>query len=41
MKIILAVGITAAIGWIAYRTHQLSHTKSKEKHQDPINKQAE
>ena len=40
MKIILAVGITAAIGWIAYRTHQLSKAKKKDE-SDPINKQAE
>ena len=41
MKILLAAGITAVVGWIAYRTTQLSQAKSKEKHEDPINKQAD
>ena len=40
MKLLIAAGITAAIGWIAYRTHQLSEAKSKDE-SDPINKQAE
>jgi hypothetical protein len=37
--ILIAAGITAVVGWIAYRTTQLSHTKSKEKHEDPIERQ--
>ena len=39
--ILIAAGITAVVGWVAYRTHKLSQVKSKENHEDPINKQAE
>ncbi|MFT7158480.1 MAG: hypothetical protein ACI8Q1_003512 [Parvicella sp.] len=37
--ILLAAGFTAVVGWIAYRTTQLSQAKSKEKHEDPIERQ--
>lgn len=38
--ILIAAGITAVVGWVAYRTQQLSEAK-KNQESDPINKQAE
>ena len=36
--ILIAAGITAVVGWVAYRTQQLSEAKKQD---EPIDKQAE